>query len=221
MDLRADADLAAAPGALYLPLVQCSECHTTGWLSRVAPARSKVSTKRDEIYNTWFARRPEAVRLYPGRRLPRREVDGRDQHLCAACGNLQEPGEKCDACAHTELVPVFRTTGTRTSTRGNLAFTWHDTTCPTCGGRDRQLLVGARNATLGSQVVEQSWASGFNDDKKLDRVFRFRAGRRPSRGLLRRPHLRQHGADGAREGHRPSRDARASPGPASSPASIG
>src|SRR5208282_3824965 len=44
---------------------------------------------------------------------------------------------------------------------------WHDTTCPTCGGRDRQLLVGARNPTLGSQVVEQSWASVFNDDKKL------------------------------------------------------
>ena len=51
------------------------------------------------------------------------------------------------------------------------AATWPsrepDTTCPTCGARDRQLLVGARNATLGSQVVEQSWASGFNDDKKL------------------------------------------------------
>ena len=167
VELRSDADLAAAPGALYLPLVQCSECHTTGWLSRVAPGTSKVSTKRDEIYNTWFARRPEAVRLYPGPWLPRREVDGRDQHLCAACGNLQESGEKCDACAQTELVAVFRTTGTRTSTRGNVAFTWHDTTCPTCGGRDRQLLVGARNATLGSQVVEQSWASGFNDDKKL------------------------------------------------------
>ena len=80
---------------------------------------------------------------------------------------MQERGEKCDACAHTELVAVFRTTGTRTSTRGNVAFSWHDTTCPTCGARDRQLLVGARNATLGSQVVEQSWASGFNDDKKL------------------------------------------------------
>lgn len=167
VDMRADADLAAAPGALYLPLVQCSECHTTGWLSRLAPGSSNVSTKRDEIYSTWFARRPEAVRLYPGRRLPIREVDGRDQYLCATCGNLQERDAKCDACAHTELVPVFCTTGTRTSTRGNVAFSWHDSTCPTCGERDRQLLVGARNATLGSQVVEQSWASGFNDDKKL------------------------------------------------------
>jgi DEAD/DEAH box helicase domain-containing protein len=41
------------------------------------------------------------------------------------------------------------------------------TTCPACGNRDRLLLLGARNATLGSQVVEHSWASPFNDDKKL------------------------------------------------------
>lgn len=167
VDMRADADLAAAPEALYLPLVQCSECHTTGWLSRLAPGSSRVSTQRDEIYSTWFARRPEAVRLYPGRRLPSREVDGLDQYLCVTCGNLQDHDEKCAACAHTELVAVFCTTGTRSTTRGNVAFSWHDTTCPICGGRDRQLLVGARNATLGSQVVEQSWASGFNDDKKL------------------------------------------------------
>jgi DEAD/DEAH box helicase domain-containing protein len=167
VELRPEAELAAKPGGLYLPIVQCSECHTTGWLSRVAPGSSKASAKLDEIYNTWFGRRSEAVRLYPGRKLPTREVDGRDQHLCAACGNLQVAGGKCDGCGHTELVAVFRTTGIRQSTKGNAAFAWHDTTCPTCGARDRLLLVGARNATLGSQLVEQSWASGFNDDKKL------------------------------------------------------
>jgi len=36
--LRADKDLKARPEGLYLPLIQCSECHTTGWLSRLAPA---------------------------------------------------------------------------------------------------------------------------------------------------------------------------------------
>ena len=62
---------------------------------------------------------------------------------------------------------VFRTTGTRSRTRGNATFTWHDSTCPACGQRDRQILLGARNATLGAQVVADSWASPFNDDKKL------------------------------------------------------
>jgi DEAD/DEAH box helicase domain-containing protein len=152
---------------LYLPLVQCSECHTTGWLSRLPQASNKVSTVLDEIYNTWFSGRPEAVRLYAGGGLKQPQVDGLKQHLCTSCGNLQSSAEQCQACGHNELVAVFRTTGTRSSTRGNLASTWHDNTCPACGGRDRLILLGARNATLGSQVVEQSWASPFNDDKKL------------------------------------------------------
>ena len=62
---------------------------------------------------------------------------------------------------------VFRTTGTRSRTRGNATLTCHDSTCLACGQRDRQILLGARNATLGAQVVAESWASPFNDDKKL------------------------------------------------------
>ncbi len=166
-DLRSAADLSASLGALYLPLVQCSECHTTGWLSRIAPASNKASDKLEEIYNTWFARRPEAVRLYPGHGVPRPHVDGVDRHLCASCGSLQGADEQCQACGDNTLVPVFQTTGTKSSTNGTMAMTWHDATCPACGGRDRLLLLGARNATLGAQVVEHSWASPFNDDKKL------------------------------------------------------
>ena len=165
--LRPDKDLKAHPDGLYLPLLQCSECHTTGWLSRLAPASHKLSTRLDEIYNTWFSGRSEAVRLYPGAVWPRPSVAGVPQHVCCACGNVQSNPGTCQACGHDELVAVFRTTGTRSRTRGNATFTWHDSTCPACGQRDRQVLLGARNATLGAQVVAESWASPFNDDKKL------------------------------------------------------
>ena len=167
VELRPDKDLKARPDGLYLPLIQCSECHTTGWLSRLAPASHKLSTRLDEIYNTWFSGRSEAVRLYPGAEWPRPYVAGVPQHVCCACGNLQPNPGSCQACGHDELVAVFRTTGTRSRTRGNATFTWHDSTCPACGQRDRQVLLGARNATLGAQVVAESWASPFNDDKKL------------------------------------------------------
>ena len=142
-------------------------CHTTGWLSRLAPASHKLSTRLDEIYNTWFSGRSEAVRLYPGEAWRRPYVEGVPQHVCCACGTLQSNPGGCQACGHDELVAVFRTTGTRSRTRGNATFTWHDSTCPACGQRDRQVLLGARNATLGAQVVAESWASPFNDDKKL------------------------------------------------------
>lgn len=62
---------------------------------------------------------------------------------------------------------MFRVTGQRTVVRGTATFTLHDDSCPGCGERGEQLLLGARNATLGSQVVDSTWASVFNDDKKL------------------------------------------------------
>ena len=76
VELRADKDLKANPDGLYLPLIQCSECHTTGWLSRLPPASQKLSTRLDEIYNNWFSGRSEAVRLYAGADWPRPYVDG-------------------------------------------------------------------------------------------------------------------------------------------------
>jgi len=167
VELRADKDLKARPDGFYLPLIQCSECHTTGWLSRLPPASSKLSNRLDEIYNTWFSGRSETVRLYAGADWPRPYVDGVPQHVCCACGHLQHNQGNCQACGYEELVAVFRTTGTRSRTRGNVTMTWHDSTCPACGQRDRQILLGARNATLGAQVVAESWASPFNDDKKL------------------------------------------------------
>ena len=159
--------LGANPGGIHLPVIQCRECHTTGWLTRLVDGTHRVSTALDEIYNTWFGGRPEASRLYPDVRLQRPQVEGVRQALCTACGNLQQDARSCNGCGHRELVPVYRTTARRSYTIGNAQFARHDPTCPACGARDNQQLLGARNATLGAQVVEHSWASPYNDDKKL------------------------------------------------------
>ena len=165
--LRSERDLPGERDGVYLPMVQCSQCRTTGWLSRLVQGSSKLSTQLDEIYNTWFSRRPEAARLYAASSIGRPQVDGVNQHVCVACGNVQPGDATCLACSHQELLPVFRVTAQRSQAVGNAQFTRHDDTCPSCGERDELLLLGARNATLGSQVVEASWASIFNDDKKL------------------------------------------------------
>ena len=165
--LRSSADVAASPDGIYLPLVQCSECHTTGWLSRLVQGSTKLSTKLEEIYNTWFGRRPEATRLYAARSVRQPQVEGVFQQACVACGNLQQSTGACQACGQQELLPVFKVTAQRSFAIGQVQHTSHDNRCPACGTRDRLLLLGARNATLGSQVVEHSWASPFNDDKKL------------------------------------------------------
>ena len=165
--LRSERDLPGERDGVYLPLVQCSQCRTTGWISRLVPGSSKLSTQLDEIYNTWFAKRPEAARLYAAASIGRSHVDGVLECVCVACGTLQQSQDECLACGHKELLKVFRVTAHKTQLRGQAQFTLHDNTCPACGEPDSLLLLGARNATLGAQVVESSWASVFNDDKKL------------------------------------------------------
>lgn len=168
IELRADSDVKREPGKLYLPLLQCADCHTTGWLSRMSSAQTKLSTDLDEIYNTWFAGQPEALRLYAHSGLRQPLCDGIAQRVCTQCGHLQSGPGGCAACGHDDLVDVFRVTATRTTTTvAGVAHSWHDPTCPACGSKFRQLLLGARNATLGAVTIEQSWASPFNDDKKL------------------------------------------------------
>ena len=78
-----------------LPMVQCSQCRTTGWLSRLVQGSNKLSTKLDEIYNTWFGRRPEAARLYAAKSLGRPHVQGVPQNACVACGNMQSGDGAC------------------------------------------------------------------------------------------------------------------------------
>jgi DEAD/DEAH box helicase domain-containing protein len=167
VSLRSSADVSANPDGVYLPLVQCTECRTTGWLSRLVPSSNKLSTKLDEIYNTWFAGRPESARLYASASVKRSQVEGVTQWACVSCGNLQQGKGACQACGQEDLLSVFKVTAQRSFSIGNVQHTRHDNACPACGQKDRLLLVGARNATLGSQVVEHSWASPFNDDKKL------------------------------------------------------
>lgn len=165
--LRSERDLPGERDGVYLPMVQCNQCRTTGWLSRLVQGSSKLSNQLDEIYNTWFSRRPEATRLYAEASIRRSHVDGIVERVCVACGTLQQAQDACLACGHQELLSVFRVTAQRTQARGQAQFTLHDNTCPACGESDSMLLLGARNATLGSQVVEASWGSVFNDDKKL------------------------------------------------------
>lgn len=168
IELRADSDVKREPGKLYLPLLQCADCHTTGWLSRLSNGQTKLSTNLDEIYNTWFAKQPESLRLYSRVGLIRPLCDGVAQRVCTQCGHLQSGPGDCAACGHDDLVDVFRVTATRTTTTAaGVAHAWHDPTCPACGSKFGQLLLGARNTTLGAVTIEQSWASPFNDDKKL------------------------------------------------------
>jgi DEAD/DEAH box helicase domain-containing protein len=168
IELLAESDIKKEPGTIYLPLLQCTDCNTTAWLSRMSNGQTKISTDLDEIYNTWFAGQPESLRLYALADLPNPLCDGVKQRLCTQCGHLQTGPGDCIECSNKDLVEVFRVTATHAgTTHAGLAYVKHDTTCPACGNKSRLILLGARIATLGAVTIEQCWASPFNDDKKM------------------------------------------------------
>ena len=166
--LRASSDIPADGAKIHLPLVQCPDCHSTAWLSKTTQGKSAVSAELDSIYNSWFGAHPEVLRLYHPGALRRPRCDGYEQHLCVRCGGLQSEDKQCSGCGNKELAPVFRVTATyvKSFQNGNQVLK-HDKTCPACGTDNDPILLGVRNATMGAVAVEQSWASPYNDDKKL------------------------------------------------------
>jgi DEAD/DEAH box helicase domain-containing protein len=168
VELLSESELSSIRENLYLPLIQCAECHTTGWLGKLATkADNRVIFSLDEIYNAWFSHNVEAVRLYPGLEASSAQVEGIAQFLCCTCGALQPSGGDCIKCGGAELLSVFRTTGQNLVSGAGKTAVYHDSSCPRCGASNAQLLIGSRSTTLGAQVVERSWGSLFNDDRKL------------------------------------------------------
>jgi len=98
-----------------LPLIHAGECHTTGWLSRLAPARPQLSKPSGrDLQHLVTSGRSEAVRCMPGKIGPAIRRG-------AACAWPAESAAQyggCQACGLDEMVAVFRTTGTRSRTRG-------------------------------------------------------------------------------------------------------
>ncbi|MCU0756374.1 MAG: DEAD/DEAH box helicase [Xanthomonadales bacterium] len=173
--LRLEAELKASQSGQgraappQLPLVQCTDCRTTGWLGLRANASSKFVQDPDigALYNAWFRGAPEVLRLYPVDGIAGAPPAARRVHACGHCGELQDAAGECRVCGHPQTVAVWELRGQRQSESGGTVYNWHDKVCPACGSRDRLLLVGARSATLAAQIIEQAWASPYNDDKKL------------------------------------------------------
>jgi DEAD/DEAH box helicase domain-containing protein len=166
--LIASSDIPSDITKIHLPLVQCPDCHSTAWLSKTVQGRNVVSTELEAIYNSWFASQPEILRLYHPTALRQPRCEGYEQYLCVRCGSLEDSDAQCRGCGCKELAPVFRVTASivRSFQNGNQVLK-HDKTCPACGSENDPILLGVRNATLGAVAVEQSWATPYNDDKKL------------------------------------------------------
>ena len=160
-------DVKHANGELYLPMVQCNECHGTAWVATRPDSQSKIQTDLRTIYSSFFGRSPEARLLYPLSDDAPPLAKGFKRQLCAACGQVQPEGEQCSACGDNALVAVFEPDNVRQTRTGGVNRLVFDANCPICGAKDNLVIFGSRAASLLSVAIHHSYASPYNDDKKL------------------------------------------------------
>jgi len=161
-------DVKKVHGELYLPLVQCTECHATAWAALRPAGQTQLQADLRAIYNAFFGHSPELALLFPLLAdEPPPEAKGISQVACCGCGHTQGGGEVCQSCGDNALVRVFVPDNNRQRTRDGVNFLVNDHHCPMCGARHSIMVFGSRAASLGSIAIHHQFASFYNDDKKL------------------------------------------------------
>ena len=164
-DLRPDED------SIHLPLIQCRECHVTGWGCVKHAAEHRVGKDLRVFYNRFFLRDVDVTYLFPlaPEESPPQNVRGRESKVCGRCGYLlsTRDGDACPGCGHDRLTRVFRPDAVISRRRGKSTHRELSRDCPFCGAREALIILGARASSLLSTALAQLFASRHNDDHKV------------------------------------------------------
>ena len=164
-DLKPDED------SIHLPLIQCRECHATGWGCVKHAAEHRVEQDLRVFYNRFFLRDVDVNYLFPlaPNETPPPNVRGRESKVCGRCGYLlaARDGDACPGCGHDRLTRVFRPDSVVSRRRGKGMRGELSRDCPYCGAREALIILGARASSLLSTALAQLFASHHNDDHKV------------------------------------------------------
>ena len=164
--LRFSDDLKPDESSVHLPLIQCRECHVTGWGAVKRPAEARLEGDLRVFYNRFFLRDVDVAYLFPA--AAPTGVRGLDVTVCGACGMVQAADvTSCTGCGAERLVRVFRPVAVESRGRGDSRSTRLSRNCPYCGAREALIIVGARAASLLSVALGQAQGSRYNDDRKV------------------------------------------------------
>ena len=163
-DLKPDED------SVHLPLVQCRECHATGWGCVKHAAEQRVGQDLRAYYNRFFLRDVDVNYLFPlaPDEPPPWNVRGRELTICGRCGCLAgRDAETCPACGQDRLTRVFRPDAVVSRGTGKHARPQLGRDCPYCGAREALIILGARASSLLATALAQLFVSRHNDDRKV------------------------------------------------------
>jgi len=163
-------DLSPDEDSIHLPLVQCRECHVTGWGCVKHAAEPRVDQDLRVFYNRFFARDVDVNYLFPlaPGEAPPRNIRGREFQVCGRCGYLAgRDHDACPGCGEDRLTPVFRPDAVVSRRSGKRTRRELSRDCPYCGAREALIILGARASSLLSTALAQLFASRHNDDHKV------------------------------------------------------
>ena len=163
-DLKPDED------AVHLPLVQCRECHATGWGCVKHAAEQRVGQDLRAFYNRFFLRDVDVNYLFPlaPDEPPPWNVRGRELTICGRCGCLAgRDATACPACGQDRLTRVFRPDAVVSRGTGKHARPELGRDCPYCGAREALIILGARASSLLATALAQLFVSRHNDDRRV------------------------------------------------------
>ena len=165
--LRHSDDLQPDEGTVHLPLIQCRECHATGWGTVIGAADRRVGLDLRRFYNRFFSRDVDVQYLFPS--AAPAQASGYQETVCGACGFLHagQDTEACTSCGSDRLVGVFRPHAVTSRRRGNRQVAELSRDCSYCGAREALIILGARASSLLSVALGQTFASRHNDDHKV------------------------------------------------------
>ena len=168
VNLQFSDDIKIRQGDIFLPLVQCNECHSTAWLTRQDDNSSHIDQDLRSIYNAFFSQDKSIRVLLPTQDSKTQfSVRGMNRHICSSCGHLQHDNQQCESCQESSMVSVFQPDLNKTVTSSHISRIESQRHCPVCQATNSLILFGARAASLSSVAIHQLYASTVNDDKKL------------------------------------------------------
>ncbi len=162
-------DLANDKENTYLPIVQCTECHTTAWLTTLDTHDTTIQQDLKTIYTRFFSNDHRIHVLLPLEQEHHKPPSkGMVRKLCTSCGNLESNlDDNCSRCQNRKTVLVFDADLNKQYKRSGVNYLESQRNCPTCESENSLILFGSRAASLGSVAIHKMFASNNNDDRKL------------------------------------------------------
>jgi DEAD/DEAH box helicase domain-containing protein len=162
-------DLKKTPEKMVLPVLQCSECHSTAWLAAEQTGENKIETELRPLYSHFFNNDAKFKVLLPlEKEAPAPLTPGAVQYLCSDCGHLSLTEMKsCHSCGNDEIVRVFDAGQVKQSKEKGVNKNKKDRACPVCQANNSLILFGSQAASLTSVAINQLFSNHFNHDKKL------------------------------------------------------